>query len=132
LFDEVIIAVANNSSKNPFFTQAERKAFIAANIHHLPNTRAEAFDGLTVHFALKLGACSIIRGLRALSDFEHEFQMAHMNRHLDSSIETLFLMPSEDSFYTSSRLVKQVARFEKDKLEKFVPPNVLDALKSRI
>ncbi|OYV45539.1 MAG: pantetheine-phosphate adenylyltransferase [Verrucomicrobia bacterium 21-51-4] len=129
LFDEVIIAVARNERKGPIFSQAERLELIEANIKDTPNVRATTFDGLTVELAHKLKAQAIIRGLRAISDFEFEFQMAQMNRHLDDSIETLFLMPNQEYFYTSSNLIKQVSKYTTDRLTKLVPPNVLERLK---
>ena len=88
----------------------------------------EAFDSLTVDFVRGFGACAIIRGLRAVSDFEFEFQMAQMNRHLDSSVETIFLMPSHKYFYLSSTLIKQVACYDPARIAEFVPPNVLSVL----
>jgi pantetheine-phosphate adenylyltransferase len=132
LFDKVIMGVAANPSKQPLFTSAERVALIAENITHLPNVSVTAFEGLTVDFAKQLGAVVVVRGLRAVSDFEHEFQMAQMNRHLDSGLETVFLMPNRAYFYTSSTLVKQVARFTQDDLKPFAPDNVLSALKERL
>jgi pantetheine-phosphate adenylyltransferase len=130
LFDKVIMAVAGNPGKGPLFTVAERVRLISENLTPYPNVEADAFDGLLVEFAKKRGAIAIIRGLRALSDFEFEFQMALMNRHLDSGIETIFVMTKDAYSYTSSRLVKQVSRYGAD-IAPFVPPNVLAALDGR-
>jgi pantetheine-phosphate adenylyltransferase len=131
LFDEVLVAVASNKSKEPLFTVEERLALLDPHLKTLPNVRVEKLEGLTVDFAKKRGAVALIRGLRAVSDFEYEFQMAQMNRHLDASIETIFLMPSHTFFYTSSHIVKQVCQVDSTRLEKFVPENVLDALKKK-
>ncbi len=132
LFDHVMMAVAKNEHKSPLFSIKERVALIKPNIQHLSNVSVLEFDGLTVDLAKKVKAIAIIRGIRALSDFEHEFQMAQMNRHLDSDLETIFLMPSQEYFYTSSSLIKQVSRFKQENLERFAPQNVLLALKERL
>jgi pantetheine-phosphate adenylyltransferase len=131
LFDRVIVAVAANETKDPLFTIEERLALLAPHIKTMRKVRAERLDGLTVDFARKHGAVALIRGLRAVSDFEYEFQMAQMNRHLDDSIETIFLMPSHTFFYTSSHIVKQVAQMDASRLERFVPPNVHRALRKK-
>ncbi len=130
LFDEVLVAVAPNESKQPLFSVAERLNLLKPHLKGL-NVRVERLNGLTVDFARKHNAVALIRGLRAVSDFEYEFQMAQMNRHLDHSIETIFLMPSHTFFYTSSQIVKQVCRVDSSRLEKFVPDNVLQALKKK-
>lgn len=132
LFDKVIIGVAVNSGKNPLFTVEERVILIEENIQNLQNVEVKQFNGLTVDFARSIGAVVVVRGLRAVSDFEHEFQMAQMNRHLDSTLETVFLMPNQAYFYTSSTLIKQVARFTQESLKPFAPDNVLKALKKRL
>lgn len=131
LFDEVVVVVAPNQEKRPMFTVEERIELLRPNLSDMPNAKAEVLDGLTVDFAKKLGAVAIIRGLRAVSDFEYEFQMAQMNRHLDGEIETIFLMPSEDYFFTSSNLIKAVASYSRERIEKFIPQNVVIALKNR-
>ena len=131
LFDEVIVAVAPNATKTPLFTAKERMALLKPHMKSLPNARLALLDGLTVDFAKKRGAVALNRGLRAVSDFEYEFQMAQMNRHLDDSIETIFLMPSHTFFYTSSQIVKQVCRVDSSRLSQFVPDNVLAALKKK-
>lgn len=127
LFDRITVAIAHNPGKGPVFTPEQRLQLVEANIAALPNVTATVFDGLLVEFAVAQKADAIIRGLRALSDFEFEFNMALMNRHLQPSIETLFVMPHERFSYTSSSLVKQVARYGGD-VSHFVPANVAAAL----
>jgi pantetheine-phosphate adenylyltransferase len=129
LFDRVTLAVAHNQGKGPLFSAEERVEMIRPNIEKFPNVRITTFGGLLVDFAVEQGAVAIIRGLRALSDFEFEFNMALMNRHLKPSIETIFVMPNETYSYTSSNLVKQVARYGGD-VSHFVPHNVAAALKA--
>lgn len=128
LFDQVTVAIAHNPGKDPLFTAAQRLAMLKASLTKLPNVTATTFDGLLVDFAQQQGATAIIRGLRALSDFEFEFNMALMNRHLKPGIETIFVMPNELYSYTSSNLVKQVAKYGGD-ITHFVPPNVAAELK---
>lgn len=130
MFDKVIVAVAANPGKGPLFTVAERLRLIEENLTALPNVETGSFEGLLVEYARARGAIAIIRGLRALSDFEFEFQMALMNRHLDSGIETIFVMTKDAYSYTSSRLVKQVSHYGAD-ITPFVPANVSEALKLR-
>ncbi|MDG1241654.1 MAG: pantetheine-phosphate adenylyltransferase [Opitutae bacterium] len=127
IFDKVIVAVARNPSKDPLFTPEERVDLIKENVKNRPNIDVIAFDGLIVDLAEEHGAVALIRGLRAVSDFEHEFQMAQMNRHLDDNIETIFLMPNERYFFTSSNLVKQVFKFT-DREKHLIPTNVHAAL----
>jgi pantetheine-phosphate adenylyltransferase len=129
LFDRVTVAVAESAGKGPLFTSEQRVAMIVPGVAHLPNVTVTTFSGLLVEFCMAQQADAIIRGLRALSDFEFEFNMALMNRHLESRLETLFVMPNEQFSYTSSTLVKQVAKFGGD-VAHFVPPNVAAALKS--
>jgi len=128
LFDRVTVAVALNTGKGPLFTAEERLAMLQPNLAAMPNVTATIFGGLLVDFALEQKADAIIRGLRALSDFEFEFNMALMNRHLQPKIETIFVMPNEQFSYTSSTLVKQVAKFGGD-IAHFVPANVAAELK---
>lgn len=123
LFDKVTMAVAENRGKQPVFSVEERLAMLRPNVAQFPNVALVAFGGLLIDFARQQKAAAIIRGLRAVSDFEFEFNMALMNRHLEQDIETLFVMPSEQFSYTSSSLVKQVAKFGGD-VSHFVPPNV--------
>lgn len=130
LFDRVTLAIAHNQGKGPLFSPDERRTMVeeAITALHLPNVTVTTFSGLLVEFALKQEAHAIIRGLRALSDFEFEFNMALMNRHLQPNIETIFVMPNEAYSYTSSNLVKQVAKFGGD-VTHFVPANVAAALR---
>ena len=128
LFDRVTVAVAHNPGKSPLFTPEERLAMVRPNVAGFGNVVVTEFDGLLVEFAVAQNAQAIIRGLRALSDFEFEFNMALMNRHLQPKIETLFVMPNEQFSYTSSTLVKQVAKYGGD-VAHFVPPNVAAELK---
>jgi pantetheine-phosphate adenylyltransferase len=127
IFDHVIIAVALNKSKSPLFSSEERVQLIAENLTDNPKTEVLEFDGLIVDLAEKHNAIALIRGLRAVSDFEYEFQMAQMNRHLDDKIETIFMMPNEEYFFTSSRLVKQVFKYT-SRERNLIPPNVHTAL----
>ena len=128
LFDEVVVAVAQNPGKSPMFDPQTRVRLIEENLKALPKVRVCFIEGLTVDFARSVGAVAIIRGLRAVSDFEFEFQMAQMNRFLDSGIETIFLMPSHKYFYTSSTLIKQVSLYSPERVAEFVPENVLQAM----
>lgn len=130
IFEKVIVAVANNPMKKPLFNSEERVKLIKANVNDRPGIEVIAFDGLIVDLAKQLNAVALIRGLRAISDFEHEFQMAQMNRHLDETIETIFLMPNERYFFTSSSLVRQVFRFT-DREKRLVPANVQTALSKK-
>lgn len=127
LFDEVIVAVAVNDQKQPLFELAERERMLADAITP-KGVRVAAMSGLLVEFARNEGANAIIRGLRAISDFEFEFQMALMNRKLDNQIETIFLMPKEEFTYLSSRIVKEIARLGGD-VSSFVPAAVAEALR---
>jgi pantetheine-phosphate adenylyltransferase len=126
LFDEVIVAVAINDQKQPLFTPDERLAMLRQAIT-IDAVRVAPMDGLLVEFAASEGAHAVVRGLRAISDFEFEFQMALMNRKLDPEIETIFLMPKEEYTYLSSRIVKEIARLGGD-VSAFVPSLVAGAL----
>jgi pantetheine-phosphate adenylyltransferase len=128
LFDKVTIGVAANPGKGPLFNQEQRLELVRQVTRQLPNVTATAFDGLLVEFARAQKAIAVIRGIRALSDFEFEFNMALMNRHLEPDIETIFVMPRETYSYTSSNLVKQVAKLGGD-ISNFVPPEVVLALR---
>jgi pantetheine-phosphate adenylyltransferase len=108
LFHRVIVAIARNESKNPLFTPAERLALIKEGISHLSNVEVDTFEGLLVDYVRKHKAQAIVRGLRAVSDFEFEFQMALMNQRLKPKIDTVFMMPAEQYTYISSRLIKEV------------------------
>src|SRR2546429_8429641 len=126
LFDEVIVAVAINDQKQPLFTPDERLAMLRQAIT-IDAVRVAPMDGLLVEFAASEGAHAVVRGLRAISDFEFEFQMALMNRKLDPEIETIFLMPKEEYTYLSSRIVKEIARLGGD-VSAFVPRAVAEEL----
>ena len=131
LFDRVIIAVASgNSAKSTLFTPEERLQMVLENLEAFDNVTVELFDGLLVEHAREKGATVLVRGLRVVSDFDYEFQMAQMNRHLDASLETIFLMPSQKYFFTSSQLIKQVHRYGGQETG-LVPENVRLALKER-
>ncbi len=131
LFDRVIVAVAANADKQPMFTQAERKRQITAAVKPMKNVEVAAFQGLLVDFAEAHQAQAIIRGLRAVSDFEFEFQLALMNRKLKEEIETIFMMPRESYTFLSSRLVKEIAGLGGE-IGAFVPANVERALKRKL
>ena len=131
IFDKVVIAVARNPEKVPLFSVEERVELIRTNVQQRPNIEVRAFDGLIVDLAAQLNAVALISGLRAVSDFEHEFQMAQMNRHLDETVETIFLMPNERYFFTSSSLVKQVFKFTARE-KHLMPANVHAALCSKL
>ncbi|MDH4100210.1 MAG: pantetheine-phosphate adenylyltransferase [Nitrospirota bacterium] len=131
IFDSLIVAVAVNPKKTPLFSVEERVDLIRRATEHLGNIEVDAFDGLLVDYARQKDSVAIIRGLRAVSDFEYELQMALMNRRLDSSVETVFLMPSEEYVYLTSTAVKEVASFG-GRVEGLVPECVEEALKKRL
>ena len=130
LADRVIVAIANNATKQPLFTVGERLDMLRAAVGEDPRVALEAFDGLLADFAKQVGATTIVRGLRAVSDFEYEFQMALMNRQLYPSLETVFLVPAVDLTYLSSSLVREVARLGGD-VGGLVHPAVAAALARR-
>ena len=127
LFDRVIVAVALNEDKNPLFTLPARMAMVRASIKKFPKTEVDGFDGLLVDYVEKQGGQAIIRGLRAVSDFEFEFQLALMNRKLNERVETIFMMPKDTYTFLSSRIVKEIARLGGD-VSCFVPDPVRQAL----
>ncbi len=134
MFDELVVAVAASEAKNPFFNYDERIALMNSSIAQLESASrisVVGFTGLTAAFAQEVGANAIVRGLRAISDFEYEFQMALMNRKLAEDIETVFLMPSLSWVYLSSSLVKDVGR-NGGEIETLVPPPVAKAMKAKI
>ena len=131
LFDQVIVAVAYNDEKQPLFSLDERLDLLRESVPNGENVRIASFEGLLVDFAKKEGAGAVIRGLRAISDFEFEFQMALMNRKLESDVETIFLMPKEEYTYLSSRIVKEIARLGGD-ISTFVPAGVAKALGQKL
>lgn len=131
IFDQVIIAVAPSPGKAPMFSVEERVELIRECVEGTPDIAVETFDGLLVDYARQRGAGALVRGLRAISDFEYEFQMTQMNRELDPEMETLFFMPNSDYYFTSSTIVKQVARFDPERIDRYIPLNVAAALKKR-
>ena len=131
LFDKVIVAVARNDSKQPLFSLAERVRLVEEAIPSFGNVEADTFDGLLVDYVERRSGQAVIRGLRAVSDFEFEFQLALMNRKLNERIETIFMMPKETYTFLSSRIVKEIARLNGN-VEAFVPPHVRAALAKKI
>lgn len=131
LFDEVLVAVLHNEGKSPLFTVEERVEILREQVARWPDCRVESFTGLLVDFMDRVGARAVVRGLRAVSDFEYEFQMALMNRRLNPRVETVFMMPREDYSYLSSRLVKEVYALGGD-LAGLVPDAVLERLRVRL
>ena len=131
LFDRVIVAVAKSESKNPLFTLEERLDLVAEAVRHLPNVETDCFDGLLVEYVEKRSAQAVIRGLRAVSDFEFEFQLALMNRKLNERVETIFMMPKDTYTFLSSRIVKEIARLGGD-VSAFVPAHVRQALADKL
>ncbi len=130
LFDELIVVVASNPSKKTLFTAEERVSFLKTALKHRPQVKVKSSEGLTVRLAVKEKAFTLIRGIRATSDFDYEFQMALTNRKLASKIDTMFLMPSESHFYLSSRLIKEVAQLGGD-VTRYVPALVADRIKKK-
>lgn len=130
LFDEIIIAVADNEAKHPFFSAEERMDLIRQVLGDRSQIQVERLTGLLVDFAEAHQTHVVVRGLRAISDFEFEFQMALMNRRLHPHLETVFLTPKEDCTFISSRIVKEVARLGGD-VRQFVPPQVVQALREK-
>jgi pantetheine-phosphate adenylyltransferase len=131
IFDKLYVAVASNTNKRPIFTAPERMDFIARATRNLKGVAVESFDGLIVDYAAKKGTNVMIRGLRATSDFDYEFQMALTNRKLNKAIQTVFLIPSEQNFYLSSSLIREVARLG-GKIRDFVPAYVENKLIERL
>ena len=130
LFERIVVAVAANPGKNPVFSLEERIELAQTAFAHLPNVEVRGFDNLLANFVTALGARVVLRGLRAVSDFEYEFQLASMNRHLMPHAETMFLTPAENHSFISSTLVREVARLGGD-ISEFVPKAVGDALKRK-
>jgi len=131
LFDRLIVAILNNPGKDPLFTVEERVEMLKESTAALKNVSVATFDGLMVEFARKQGAKAVLRGIRAISDYEYEFQMALMNRRLAPEIETVFLQPAGRYSFVSSRMLKEVFSFGGD-VTGLVPPNVLKRLRGRI
>ncbi len=130
IFDEIIVLIAKNPAKSPLFAEQERLQMVQEATAHLPNVTVDSFDGLLVDYVQRQNACAIIRGLRAVSDFEYEFQMALMNRKLAPSVTTVFLMPNEKYTYLNSTIVREVARYGGD-VQEFVPPVVWRLLQAK-
>lgn len=130
LFDRVVLAIASSDRKGPLFSLQERIELANAALSHVKNVEVRGFDYLLVNFVRDCGACAVIRGLRAVSDFEYEFQLANMNRALAPDVESVFLTPSERLSYISSSLVREIASLHGD-ITPFVPPVVAAALKTR-
>lgn len=130
LFDVVIVGVADSEAKRPYFTAAERVEMAKAVLAPYPNVVVESFSGLLMNFVHDQGAQVILRGLRAVSDFEYEFQMAGMNRRLHPDVETLFLTPSEEFTFVSATIVREIAKFGGD-VSSFVHPVVDQRLKAK-
>jgi len=130
LFDRVVVAVAASPAKQPMFSFDERVAMVCAVFSELPNVSIDGYDGLTVGYAAEHDLGVIIRGLRAVTDFEYEFQLASMNRHLDAGVETVFLTPTDKYAFVSSTLVREVALLGGD-VSGFVHPDVARALQAR-
>ncbi|HRJ27328.1 MAG TPA: pantetheine-phosphate adenylyltransferase [Fimbriimonadaceae bacterium] len=131
LFDRVIVAVGRNSSKSPLFTDQERIESLRQACQHLSNIEVESFEGLLVEYARERGAKALIRGLRATSDFDYEFQIAMVNRRLQHEIETIFLMTKWEHSYLSSSIVREVAQLEGD-YRQFVPPAVAEMIAQKL
>jgi pantetheine-phosphate adenylyltransferase len=130
VFDKVVVAIAESPHKKPLFTLDERIAMAERELGRLSNVEVMGFDNLLMDFVKSLGAAVIVRGLRAVSDFEYEFQLASMNRHLEESVETLFMTPDEDYSFISSSLVKEIARLGGN-VSEFVGPEVEAELRAR-
>jgi pantetheine-phosphate adenylyltransferase len=131
LFNRVVVAVAKSESKHPLFTLEERLKLVSKAVRHLPNVETDSFDGLLVEYAARRSATAVVRGLRAVSDFEFEFQLALMNRKLDERVETIFMMPKDTYTFLSSGIVKEIARLGGD-VSAFVPAVVQAALKAKL
>ena len=131
LFDHLIVSILNNPVKDPLFTVEERAEMLRESISDMSNVSVATFDGLMVDFARQQGAKAVLRGIRAISDYEYEFQMALMNRRLAPDVETVFLQPAGRYSFVSSRMLKEVFSFGGD-VSGLVPPNVLKRLRDRI
>ncbi len=130
LFDRVVVAVAKSENKNPLFSLQERVEMVARAVKHLPQVEAEGFEGLLIQYVERRSAQAIVRGLRAVSDFEFEFQLALINRKLNERIETIFMMPKDTYTFLSSRMVKEIASLGGD-VSAFVPAHVRTALTAK-
>ncbi len=131
IFDKVIVTIARNTSKTPLFSVEERLNLLKVSLANFPNVSVDSFSGLVVEHARSVNAVAIIRGLRAVSDFEYEFQMALMNRKLANDITTVFLMPNEKYTYLNSSIIRSLSEFSVN-VEEFVPSCVQEALKKKL
>ena len=131
IFDDLVVAILRNAEKSPLFSLGERRAMLEAMTERFRNVRVDTFDGLTVDYALKVGAKAILRGIRALSDYEYELQMALMNRKLNPDLETVFMMPAEQYSYLSSKLVREVAQLG-GSIKDLVPAMVEQRLREKL
>ncbi len=131
IFDELVVAILRNPEKSPLFSVPERRKMLEAMTEGLDNVSVETFDGLTVEYAMSVGASAVMRGIRAISDYEYELQMALMNRKLQPSLETVFMMPAERYSYVSSRLVREVAQLGGN-IDCLVPALVAQKLREKI
>jgi pantetheine-phosphate adenylyltransferase len=131
LFDRVVIAVAKSDGKHPLFTLEERLALVRVSVQGMANVEADILDGLLVDYVQRRAAQAVLRGLRAVSDFEFEFQLALMNRKLNDNFETIFMMPKDTYTFLSSRIVKEIARLGGD-VSAFVPDHVRAALRAKL
>ena len=131
LFDRAVIAIARSDGKQPLFTMEERLELVRETVQGLPNVEADTFDGLLVDYVQRRSAQAVLRGLRAVSDFEFEFQLALMNRKLNEKVETIFMMPKDTYTFLSSRMVKEIAQLGGD-VSAFVPPHVKEALAGKL
>ena len=130
LFDKVVVSIAKSEKKNPLFSLDERIALAKIALDHLENVEVVGFDYLMMHFAQDINADAVLRGLRAVSDFEYEFQLANMNRALNPETETIFMTPAEKHSYISSSLVREIASLNGN-ISPFVHPAVVEALKNK-
>jgi len=130
IFDDLVVAILRNAEKSPLFSLGERRAMLEAMTERFRNVRVDTFDGLTVDYAVKVGAKAILRGIRALSDYEYELQMALMNRRLQPGLETVFMLPAEEYSYVSSRLVKEVFQLGAQ-IKDLVPPLVEQRMREK-
>jgi pantetheine-phosphate adenylyltransferase len=130
LFDRIVVAVAASESKHPLFTLEERAELVRKAVGHDPQVEVDSFEGLLIEYVARRNAQAVVRGLRAVSDFEFEFQLALMNRKLDERIETIFMMPKDTYTFLSSRIVKEISRLGGD-VSAFVPAHVKAALKHK-
>ena len=131
IFDELIVAILRNSEKTPLFSVGERRAMLEAMTGQIRNVRVDTFDGLTVDYAARVNAGAVLRGIRALSDYEYELQMALMNRKLRPELETVFMMPAEQYSYLSSRMVREVAQLG-GSVQGLVPEMVEQRLREKL